>query len=212
VGLEKPNAGNFWQVKFFFKLLGIVRAAHRTDAVLIDSGVSSGIEKYSMTRNNTLIGVFPECLVAMPKLAAEKVDPKVITNGHTHNFMITDKLYHKWGSESKLMMQIGENISKGSTAARELKCAPCKMIMIVLGDDECCLGEIKIAVQMGIPIILVDGSDLCARLIKFVTDGETLHNENVEALLKEGHFYVCRNQKSEDIAAFAHFFLTVTPY
>jgi hypothetical protein len=179
---------------------------------LIDSGVSSGIEKYCIRRNNPLIGVFPESMVVMPKLAAEKVDPKVITNGHTHNFMITDKLYHKWGSESKLMMQIGENISKGSAAARELKCAPCKIILIVLGDDECCLGEIKIAVQMGIPIILVDGSDLCDRLIKFVRDGESLHNEGVEALLKEGHFYVCNNHKSEDIAAFAHFFLTVTPY
>jgi len=193
-------------------LAGIVRAAHRTDAVLIDSGIKSGIENYCIRRETTLIGVYPECMVSMPKLAAEKIPANVITNGHTHNFMICDKLYHKWGTESKLCMEIAENIRQGSQAARDLKCSPCKMIMVVLGDDESSLGEIKIAVSKKIPIILVDGSDLCSRLIKFVVDGEQLFNENIEGMLKEGHFYVCKNQKSEDIAAFVHFFITVTPY
>lgn len=33
-----------------------------------------------------------------------------------------------------------------------------------------------------------------------------------EKLLDEGHFYALETGKSEDLAAFAHFFLTVTPY
>ena len=33
-----------------------------------------------------------------------------------------------------------------------------------------------------------------------------------EKLLDDGHFYALESGKSEDIAAFAHFFLTVTPY
>lgn len=31
-------------------------------------------------------------------------------------------------------------------------------------------------------------------------------------ILQEGHFYALETGKSEDLAAFAHFFLTVTPY
>jgi hypothetical protein len=33
-----------------------------------------------------------------------------------------------------------------------------------------------------------------------------------EKLLDKGHFYALETGKSEDLAAFAHFFLTVTPY
>lgn len=32
------------------------------------------------------------------------------------------------------------------------------------------------------------------------------------SLLQEGHFYALESGKSEDLAAFAHFFLTVTPF
>lgn len=34
----------------------------------------------------------------------------------------------------------------------------------------------------------------------------------IENLLEKGHFYALESGKSEDIAAFVHFFLTITPY
>lgn len=34
----------------------------------------------------------------------------------------------------------------------------------------------------------------------------------IEDLLEKGHFYALESGKSEDIAAFVHFFLTITPY
>lgn len=47
-------------------MAGVVRAASRIDAVIIDSGIASGIEKYAMRKSKplfildvTLIGVCP---------------------------------------------------------------------------------------------------------------------------------------------------------
>lgn len=39
---------------------GITRAAFNTDAVIIDNGVGSGIEKFALRRGVKLIGVAPE--------------------------------------------------------------------------------------------------------------------------------------------------------
>lgn len=47
--------------------------------------------------------------------------------------------------------------------------------------------------------------------LKCITKVITDHLE-YEKLLEEGHFYTLDSGKSEDLAAFAHFFLTVTPY
>jgi hypothetical protein len=41
-------------------LAGMVRAAHNTDAVIIDNGLKSGIEQLSIKRGVKLIGVCPE--------------------------------------------------------------------------------------------------------------------------------------------------------
>jgi len=41
-------------------LAGVNRAALRSDAVIIDSGVKTGIETYCLRRKVNLIGVFPE--------------------------------------------------------------------------------------------------------------------------------------------------------
>ena len=41
-------------------LAGIARAASKTDAVIIDSGLGSGIEKFTSRKSINLIGVAPE--------------------------------------------------------------------------------------------------------------------------------------------------------
>lgn len=37
---------------------GIARACHNTDAIIVDNGISSGIEKYSMRRNCHVLLIF----------------------------------------------------------------------------------------------------------------------------------------------------------
>lgn len=63
-------------------LAGVARAAFRSDAVILDSGVASGIENYCLRRSKwflwcivtyffsevNLIGVFPESEISMPKI------------------------------------------------------------------------------------------------------------------------------------------------
>lgn len=47
--------------------------------------------------------------------------------------------------------------------------------------------------------------------LKCTTNVKFYHAE-YESLLENGNFYALETGKSEDLAAFAHFFLTVTPY
>ena len=83
---------------------------------------------------------------------------------------------------------------------------------MVMGEDNSCLEDIKIAVEKKLPVILVKGSELCDKMIGYLNEKTKFYNEEVEELLEKGHFYTLENDKSEDIAAFTHFFLTVTPY
>lgn len=126
--------------------------------------------------------------------------------------MINDKLYQKWGSEAKLKIQIAENIAKGSIQKREANFPQCKIVIVVLGEDPSCLEEIRYGVEKNLPIILVKGGDLSDKIIGYLNNNEKFHNAQVEELLDKGHFFILDTHNSEDLASFAHFFLTVTPY
>jgi hypothetical protein len=51
-------------------MAGVCRAAFRTDAIIIDSGVSSCVEKFCLRKNVKLIGVCPEAKISYPRLNA----------------------------------------------------------------------------------------------------------------------------------------------
>lgn len=70
-----------------------------------------------------------------------------------------------------------------------------------------------------LPIIIVKGAKMCDALIDHINGKTKMRNEGtrflkpeLEKMIEEGHFYALESGRSEDIAAFAHFFLTVTPY
>ena len=72
-------------------LAGVARAAYRTDAIVIDSGIGSGMEKFMLRKNMTLIGVAPEHEVIYPRInPAEKKDNE-LTNGHTHFMLLGER-------------------------------------------------------------------------------------------------------------------------
>jgi hypothetical protein len=93
---------------FFYE--GIARAAFRTDAVIVDSGVRTGLEMAALRRSLSVVGVFPASQVTIPKNNSKPTadDPNELTSGHTHLFSIEDKLYQKWDNEAKLKMRIAE--------------------------------------------------------------------------------------------------------
>jgi hypothetical protein len=95
-------------------LAGVCRAALRTDAIILDSGVGSGIEKFCIRKNVPLVGVCPENEIKYPRINPTKRKDNELTNGHTHFFMIGDQRdggkNFKWGQEAGLKYEIASRI------------------------------------------------------------------------------------------------------
>ena len=47
---------------------GISRAAYNTQAIIIDSGIQNGIERFCLRKNLNLIGIAPENKIEYPKM------------------------------------------------------------------------------------------------------------------------------------------------
>ena len=52
IGAMEKGRGKFYA--------GVARAAFNTDAVIVDNGLASGIEKFTLRRGVKLVGVAPE--------------------------------------------------------------------------------------------------------------------------------------------------------
>ena len=74
-----------------------------TDAVLVDNGLSTGVELHTYRRNVKLIAVAPESLTRLPDNAQPADPEKDITQNHTHVFLTTDQ---NWGDEIDKKFQI----------------------------------------------------------------------------------------------------------
>ena len=68
-------------------LAGIARAAFKAGAIIIDSGIGSGIEKFCIRKDVPLLGVCPDAEIAYPKINPTKREDNELTNGHTHFFL-----------------------------------------------------------------------------------------------------------------------------
>lgn len=71
-------------------LVGIVRVALKTDAVIIDSGLKSGFENSCLRKKVKLIGVCPEDQISYP-MKAIGLNYNEISAGHTHLFVLGNK-------------------------------------------------------------------------------------------------------------------------
>lgn len=95
-------------------MAGACRAAFRTDAYIIDSGIGSGIEKFCLRKSKlsltfyinelldvNLLGVCPEAEVAYPRINPAQRKDNELTNGHTHFFLLGDDNHKmQWGEEA----------------------------------------------------------------------------------------------------------------
>jgi hypothetical protein len=99
-------------------MAGVCRAAFRTDSMIIDSGISSCVEKFCLRKNVKLLGVCPEAVVSYPRLNPAQRTDNELANGHTHFFMIgtEDKSKSfKWGDESAMKFDLAKRLTVGST-------------------------------------------------------------------------------------------------
>lgn len=146
-------------------LAGVSRAAFRAGATVIDSGIGSGIEKFCMRKSVPLIGVCPENEIKYPVNSQNKKENE-LTNGHTHFFLIgsdeSNKRF-KWGEEAKMKAEIAKRVAKGRSKYGNTYA--CKIIMVVVGDNPDCVQDIIQAKENNFPIVVLEGSQLCADII-----------------------------------------------
>ena len=145
-------------------LAGIARAAFRAGATIIDSGVGSGIEKFCMRKDVILVGVCPEQEISYPKINPTKREDNELTNGHTHFFLTgNEDKPMSWGDEAKMKVDLARRLAKGRS--KYDKSLNCKIVTIVIGDNQGCIEDIMQARDNGFPVIFVEGSPLCDDVI-----------------------------------------------
>lgn len=119
----------------------------------------------------------------------------------------------RWSDECKFRFNLAGSIASGKFSPKYANNPRCKIVMVLLGDNDECLGDLELANDMKIPIIVTRGSELCEEIIRYLTvEGYELQKPYLFRYLQNGHFYILSSNNSEEIASFLHFFLTVTPY
>lgn len=106
---------------------GVARAANNSGAVIIDSGVGSCVEKFTLRRGVKLIGVCPEAQISYPKLSELHRKPNELTNGHTHLLIIGKEdgsVTYQWGQESPLKFDLAKRITLGRPKAHGISQFP----------------------------------------------------------------------------------------
>lgn len=84
IGAMEKGRGKFYA--------GVARAAFNTDAVIVDNGLASGLEKFTLRRGVKLVGIAPEGEIKFPKINPSQVDGTELANGHTHLFLVSTLL------------------------------------------------------------------------------------------------------------------------
>ena len=122
-------------------MAGVCRAAYHTDAIIIDSAISTGIEKFCIRKNVKLIGVAPEPDILYPKVnPTEKFDNE-LTNGHTHFILLGDKRKElHWEDEAAVKIELADRISSGKYGNQP----KCKVVGVLLGDNDRCINELSL--------------------------------------------------------------------
>ena len=144
-------------------------------------------------------------MALLPRMVTTDDNKDRLTNGHTHLFSITDDLYKKWGNESKFKLKIANHISKGNEEKRELNYQECKKVIIVFGEDQSCMEDIKNGVNMNIPIIIIPGTTISDKIIRYKKGTEKFHNDTIEAMLDAGNIYCVDEDKLDDLLGYLRF-------
>ena len=151
---------------------GISRAALNTRAIILDSGLQTGIEKFCLRKNITLIGIAPENKIEYPKINPEEFSNTLLTNGHTHFILLgKDDKSLNWGQEAKFKVNFAERLANGRKGAFPYKA---KVVGVILGNIPNCVDECLMFMEKKWPLILVEDSDFC----QFIKDSRYATNDD----------------------------------
>jgi len=190
---------------------GISRAALNTRAIIIDSGLQTGIEKFCLRKNITLIGIAPENKIEYPKINPEEFSNTLLTNGHTHFILLgKDDKSLNWGQEAKFKVNFAERLANGRKGAFQYKA---KVVGVILGNIPNCVDECLMFMEKNWPLILVEDSDFC----QFIKDSRYATNDDDAnkygdkiALIGKYSKLIEIDDDSENLAASIHICLTLS--
>ena len=196
------------KVKLF---AGISRAALNTRAIILDSGLQTGIEKFCLRKNITLIGIAPENKIEYPKINPEEFSNTLLTNGHTHFILLgKDDKNLNWGQEAKFKVNFAERLANGRKGAYQYKA---KVVGVILGNIPNCIDECLMFMDKKWPLILVEDSDFC----QFIKDSRYAPTEEEAnkygdkiALIGKYSKLIEIDDDSENLAASIHICLTLS--
>jgi hypothetical protein len=179
--------------------------------VIVDSGLSNGVEKFCIRRNLSLIGIAPESMIEYPKPNPEKFSEKTLSAGHTHFIILGDsKQKLKWGEESSFKLAFAERLATG----RKGYPYKSKVVGVIFGNIPNCESEIALFVDKNLPLILIEDSGL-SQTIKSIRKGEEVVSEDSskKPLLNKISSYnniIEIEDDSENLAAAVHLCLTIS--
>jgi len=190
---------------------GISRAALNTRAIILDSGLQTGIEKFCLRKNITLIGIAPENKIEYPKINPEEFSNTLLTNGHTHFILLgKDDKSLNWGQEAKFKVNFAERLANGRKGAFQYKA---KVVGVILGNIPNCVDECLMFMEKKWPLILVEDSDFC----QFIKDSRYAANDDDAnkygdkiALIGKYSKLIEIDDDSENLAASIHICLTLS--
>jgi len=183
-------------------LAGMVRAAHNTDAVIIDNGLKSGVEQFAARRGVKLIGVCPETQIVYPTKNSTGDRIGELTP-HSHIFSLGSKeTACSWDETIAFKMELANRIRKGRGGLGGFHC---KGIGVLVGDSPRCLFELKIAVKSGYPIICLRNSMMGEQL---GSNAASMPQE-ISAALDNGKILMFEGN-AEQFASVVHLYLTIT--
>ena len=190
---------------------GISRAALNTRAIILDSGLQTGIERFCLRKNITLIGIAPENKIEYPKINPEEFSNTLLTNGHTHFILLgKDDKSLNWGQEAKFKVNFAERLANGRKGAYQYKA---KVVGVILGNIPNCVDECLMFMEKKWPLILVEDSDF-SQFIKdsryAQTDEEANKYGDKIALIGKYSKLIEIDDDSENLAASIHICLTLS--
>ena len=190
---------------------GISRAALNTRAIILDSGLQTGIERFCLRKNITLIGIAPENKIEYPKINPEDFSNTLLTNGHTHFILLgKDDKSLNWGQEAKFKVNFAERLANGRKGAYQYKA---KVVGVILGNIPNCVDECLMFMEKKWPLILVEDSDF-SQFIKdsryAQTDEEANKYGDIIALIGKYSKLIEIDDDSENLAASIHICLTLS--
>ena len=171
----------------------------------------TGIEKFCLRKNITLIGIAPENKIEYPKINPEEFSNSLLTNGHTHFILLgKDDKSLNWGQEAKFKVNFAERLANGRKGAYQYKA---KVVGIILGNIPNCTDEVLMFMEKKWPLILVEDSDFS----QFIKDSRYAPNEDEAnkygdkiALIGKYSKLIEIDDDSENLAASIHICLTLS--